>query len=32
MIVKTIHEITNMMHATLHGDIDDTKKNSWCCD
>lgn len=26
MIVKTIHEITNMMHATLHGDIDDTKK------
>lgn len=31
MIVKTIHEITNMMHATLHGDIDDTK-NSWCCD
>lgn len=26
MIVKTIHEITNMMHATVHGDIDDTKK------
>ena len=26
MIVKTIHEVTNMMHATLHGDIDDTKK------
>ena len=26
MIVKTIHEITNMMHASVHGDIDDTKK------
>ena len=26
MIVKTIHEITNMMHAKVHGDIDDTKK------
>lgn len=26
MIVKTIHEITNMMHAKVHGHIDDTKK------
>ena len=26
MIVKTIQEITNMMHATVHGDIDDTRK------
>ena len=26
MIEKTIHEITNMMHASLHGHIDDTKK------
>lgn len=26
MIVKTIHEIANMMHASVHGDIDDTKK------
>ena len=27
MIVKTIHEIANMMHASVHGDIDDTKKS-----
>ena len=26
MIVKTIQEITNMMHANVHGDIDDTRK------
>ena len=25
MIVKTIQEITNMMHANVHGDIDDTR-------
>ena len=26
MIEKTIQEITNMMHANVHGDIDDTRK------
>lgn len=26
MIVKTIQEITNIMHANVHGDIDDTRK------